>query len=511
MENNIYILLTVFIPLFTTVVTLVLARHNRTQRWVGFAGSALAWGCSLIVLMMVIGEGPQTYRMGGYVPPYGIVMVADMLSALFGFMATTVMMAGFMYNIHSKEKSVGYPAFVPLFAVMATGLNGSLYTGDLFTFFVFMELMVLSSVAMVAMSDNRYGLEAAIKYVFISGMGTLFLLAGIAAMYITFGTLNLADMARLLILTGENRELLARSAAVMLMSAFLLKSAVFPFHFWQPDFHTTAPTAVSAMLSSVIVKVGIYMIIRTLTLLFTFEAPQIQNLLIFLGIIGIFFGSLAALRTYNGKRVLAYSTIGQVGFILVAIGWARLDNTGTVAPLALTAAIIYAFNHAFIKSALLMIMGLVAGQSHEHSVDFVDIEGIGHKIPAIIGMLWFLGGMSLAGLPPMNGFISKFAIVRSGVAFGEWLPLGLAVGSGTLTLMYMFRTWQRVFQKKGEVSLHLLESHEKGDGWLAPAFLIGICILLGLYARPLVILAEQTAMQIMQPEIYISAVNLFGG
>lgn len=509
MENNIYILWTVFIPLFTTVVTLILARYNRTQRWVGFAGSVLAWGCSLIVLAMVVTEGPQTYRMGGYVPPYGIVLVADMLSALFGVMATTVMMAGFMYNIHSKEKSVGYPAFIPLFAVMATGLNGSLYTGDLFTFFVFLELMVLSSVAMVAMSDNRYGLEAAIKYVFISGMGTLFLLAGIAAMYITFGTLNLAHMAGLL---GEGeRELLARSAAVMLMSAFLLKSAVFPFHFWQPDFHTTAPTAVSAMLSSVIVKVGIYMIIRTLTLLFTVEAPQIQNLLIVLGIIGIFFGSLAALRTNNGKRLLAYSTIGQVGFILVAIGWARLDETGTVAPLALTAAIIYAFNHAFIKSALLMIMGLVAGQSHEHSVDFVDIEGIGHKIPAIIGILWFLGGMSLAGLPPMNGFISKFAIVRSGVAFSEWLPLGLVVGSGTLTLMYMFRTWQKVYQKKGEVNLHLLDSHEKGDGWLAPAFLISICILLGLYARPLVILAERTAYQIMQPDIYISAVNLFGG
>lgn len=509
MDNNIYILLTIFIPLFTTVITLVLAKYNRTQRWVGFIGSVLAWGSSLIVLAMVIDSGPLTYRMGGYIPPYGIVMVADMLSALFGVMASTVMMSGFMYNIHSKEKSVGYPAFIPLFAVMQTGLHGSLYTGDLFTFFVFLELMVLSSVAMVAMSDNRYGLEAAIKYVFISGMGTLFLLAGIAAMYTTFGTLNLAHMA-LLLADGE-RELLARSAAVMLMSAFLLKSAVFPFHFWQPDFHTTAPTAVSAMLSSVIVKVGIYMIIRTLTLLFTVEAPQIQNILIILGIIGIFFGSLAALRTYNGKRLLAYSTIGQVGFILVAIGWARLQPDSLAQPLALTAAIIYAFNHAFIKSALLMIMGLVASQNHEHSVDFVDINGIGKKIPAIIGILWFLGGMSLSGLPPMNGFISKFAIVRSGIAFGEWLPLGLVVGSGVLTLMYMFRTWQRVFQTEGREKLHLLEEGEKGDGWLAPAFLITICILLGLYARPLVVLAEETALQIMQPEIYISAVNLFRG
>lgn len=499
MENNFYILLTVFIPIFAAVLNLLFVRFNRLQRWIGLLGGLLTWGSSLVVLAYVVGIGPQTYRAGGWIPPYGIVFVADMLSALFVVMASTVMLAGLMYNVHSKEKSIGYPAFLPLFLAMETGLNGSLLTGDLFTFFIFLELMVLSSVAMVAMSDNKYGLEAAIKYLFISGMGTLFLLTGLAAMYTTFGTLNLAHMAQLL--AEGDRPLLARSAAVMLMSAFLLKSAVFPFHFWQPDFHTTAPTAVSSMLSSVIVKVGIYMIIRTLTLLFTEEAHQIGQLLIVLGVIGIFFGSFAALRTYNGKRVLAYSTIGQVGFILVAIGWGH--------PLALTAAIIYAFNHAFIKSALLMIMGLVASQNHEHSVDFKDINGIGHKLPPIIGMLWFVGGMSLSGLPPLNGFISKFAIVRSGIVLGEWLPLGLAVASGALTMLYMFRTWQHVFQTKGEVKLHLLHSDEKGDGVLAPLFLITICVLLGLYARPLIFLAEQTAAQISDPSIYIEAVNLF--
>jgi multicomponent Na+:H+ antiporter subunit D len=158
-----------------------------------------------------------------------------------------------------------------------------------------------------------------------------------------------------------------------------------------------------------------------------------------------------------------------------------------------------------------MIMGLVASQTHEHSVDFKDIDGIGHKLPPIIGILWFVGAMSLAGLPPLNGFISKFTIIRSGVALGEWIPLALAVASGALTMLYMFRTWQRVFQTKGEVKLHLLYAHEKGDGVLAPVFLITICVLLGLYSRPLVLLAEQAAAQIMDPSIYITAVNLFRG
>jgi multicomponent Na+:H+ antiporter subunit D len=501
MDNNLYIFLTIFTPLFGAIACLALVRWNRAQRWAGLFAALITWGSSLIVLAMVIDGGIQSYRMGGWIPPYGIVMVADKLSGLFIVMATTVMLGGMMYNVHSHEKSVGYPAYIVLFLTMQTGLNGAILTGDLFTFFVFMEVMVLSSVSLVAMSDHTLGLEAAIKYVFISAMGTLFLLVGIAAMYTTFGTLNLADMGRLLA-DGE-RPLLARSAAVMLMSAFLLKSAVFPFHFWQPDFHTTAPSAVHAVLSSVVVKVGIYMIIRTITLLFTEEAPQIQQLLIFLGMIGIFFGGFTAMRTYNGKRLLAYSTIGQIGFILVAIGWGE--------PIALAAAIIYTFNHGLIKAGLLMVMGLIGSQNHEHSVDFVDIEGIGHKMPPIIGALWLIGGMALAGLPPLNGFISKLAIIQSGISLGHWLTLGLAIGSGVLTLLYIFRTWQTVFQKKSETTIHMLKDGERGDGWLAPAFLIGLCVLLGLYASPLLTLAQQAAIELSDPSIYINAVGLFGG
>jgi len=292
--------------------------------------------------------------------------------------------------------------------------------------------------------------------------------------------------------------MMATGAGVMLMAAFLLKSAVFPFHFWQPDFHTTAPTPVHAVLSSVVVKVGIYGVIRMITLLYTDEARQLQDVLLILGIIGIFFGSLGALRTYNGKRLLAYSTIGQIGFILVGIGW------GT--PLALAAAIIYAFNHAFIKSALLMVMGLVSSRTYPKSADFDEIEGVGAKMPALIGLLWLLGGMALAGVPPLNGFISKLAIVQSGTDAGRWLTLGLAVAAGIMTLTYMFRSWQSVFQRK-DVELKL-EVKKEGDSMLAPAMLIAICVLLGLYARPLVLLAESAVAQLNNPSIYIEAVRL---
>ena len=240
------------------------------------------------MLLQVHQTGVQTYELGNWSPPYGIVLVADSLGGLFAFMVTTIMIGGMLYTLHSHDRCMTYPAFVPLFLLMEVGLVGAMLTGDLFTLFVFMELMVLASVSLTAISDDQFGLEAALKYILISSMGTLFLLLGIAAMYAALGTLNMADMARIL-LTGE-RPFLAPASALMLLCAFLLKSAVFPFHFWQPDFHTTAPTPVSAMLSSIVVKVGVYGIIRLVTLLFIVEAPLLQRWLALLGIIGVIFG-----------------------------------------------------------------------------------------------------------------------------------------------------------------------------------------------------------------------------
>ncbi|MDX2163409.1 MAG: proton-conducting transporter membrane subunit [bacterium] len=482
----------IFIPLLGAAVGILLSREKTIQHAIGFAAGVLAWLCSIGVLAATLNGDLLTYRLGGWTPPYGIVLVGDLLSALFAVMATTVIAAGLLYALGCRDQSVSYPAFMPLFLCMGAGLNGALYTGDIFTLFVFIELMVIASVILVAISDNRLGLEAAIKYLFISAMGTLFLLIGIASLYATFGTLNMADIGRLLA-TGE-RPLLAQSAAVMLMCAFLLKSAVFPFHFWQPDFHTTAPTPVHAVLSSVVVKVGVYGLIRMMTLMFTAEAPLIQDLLVILGVIGICFGSLGALRTYDAKRLLAYSTFGQIGFILVGIGW------GTAA--ALAGALVYAVNHAFIKSSLLMITGTVSSRKHNKSAKIADIGGLGKGMVLASG-LYFLGGLSLAGVPPLNGFVSKVALVQGGIGTDEWVVFGLVVGAGMITLLYMTRTWQLIFQQPPADSL---KTKPHGDSPLAPTLLIGLCIALGFFASPLLDVAARTVAQLGDPQVYIRAV-----
>lgn len=487
------ILGTVFIPLFCAALGVLLARNRTLQHGVGLIGGVLAWLCSLAILAANLQGDILSVYLGGWVAPFGIVLVADKLSSLFAVMATTVMAAGILYAVGCKDKAVSYPAFMPLFLCMGAGLSGALYTGDIFTLFVFIELMVISSVTLVAISDNKLGLEAAIKYLFISAMGTLFLLIAIASLYATFGTLTMADIAQKLA-SGE-RPLLAQTAAAMLMCAFLLKSAVFPFHFWQPDFHTTAPTPVHSVLSSVVVKVGVYGLIRMTTLMFTDEAALINSLLVILGIIGIFFGSLGALRTYDAKRLLAYSTFGQIGFILVGIGWGN--------PVALAGALVYAVNHSFIKSALLMLTGVISSRTVGKTARITRIAGVGKKLP-LTSALYFLGGMALAGVPPLNGFISKLALLQGGIGAAQWLVLGLVVGAGMITLLYMTRTWQLIFQQPP--NRETTETKKYGDNVLAPALLIGLCIVLGLYAAPLVDLATQTVAQISQPQLYIQSI-----
>jgi multicomponent Na+:H+ antiporter subunit D len=248
------------------------------------------------------------------------------------------------------------------------------------------------------------------------------------------------------------------------------------------------------MLSSVVVKVGIYGLIRLLTVIFTIEALLIQNLLIGLGVIGIVFGSLGALRTYDAKRLLAYSTFGQIGFILVGIGW------GTTT--ALVGALVYMVNHSLIKSALLMITGVIASRTMTKTARLSELGGVG-KTQVFTGGLYFLGALALAGVPPLNGFISKVTLVQGGIAAQSWPVVGLVVAAGIITLLYMTRTWQLIFQQPYTESVKLKPA---GDSQLSPALLIGLCLLLGLYGAPLLHIATRAVAQLSDPSIYIQAV-----
>jgi len=486
------VLLPILIPLTSALLLLLLPRGWRG--WVATGAMATSLAASGWLLWLVA-EGGQAlvFHSGGWSVdgvPMGITLVGDWLSALFVMMSQLVLLLGFVYALGSRDNVVKYPAFYTLFLLLTTGLSGALLTGDLFNFFVFAELLVIAGTILTAVADDRYGTEAAFKYFYMSLLAAAFLLLACGALYVSYGTLNMAQVATAV---AAETTPLALIAAGLLLATFMVKSATIPFHFWQPDFHAAAPTAVSATLSSVVVKLGVYGFLRLTTLLFVEQAALIQTVLLTVGIVGIVFGGLAAIGTHNAKRMLAYSTLAQVGFILVGIGW------GT--PLSIAAALVFAFNHALIKAAMLMLAGAIASRAPVKTADFAQITGIGQLHPQM-GLLFFLGALALAGIPPTSGFISKMLIFNSGIAAAQFGSLALIGVASILTLIYTMRAFMRVWWQTGEGE----PVFKLGDRLVAPALLILMVLALGVWTDPLVTVAGETAVWLTNPQSYIEAV-----
>lgn len=486
-------LLPIVLPLSGAALGLATRKRPRWQVSITVAAILSATLCSAALLyMVVVTDRPVVFQIGGWPAPFGISLVGDHLSAFMALMSQIVMTAGILYATGCRDKCVRYPAFYPVFLTLATGLTGALLTGDLFNLFVFAELMVISGAVLTAIADDRFGVEAAYKYFYISLLASMFLLLACGALYATYGTLNMADLARQI--SAAPDQPLTLMAIALLLAFFMVKSAVVPLHFWQPDFHTAAPTPVHAVLSSVVVKLGIYGFIRMTNLLFLDQAGGIRGLLVVVGCIGVFVGGLAATGTYDVKRMLAYSTLGQIGFILVALGW------GT--PLSLAAALVYAFNHSLIKSAMLMLAGAIASRGAVKSAAFENLVGVGKASP-VAGALFLLGGTALAGLPPTNGFISKLVVFQSGVSAGAFLALAVIGVASLVSLVYVARSFMRIWWETPPTGA---KTKSDGDSLIVPAVLVGACLALGLWAEPLVSLSLRVVAWLNDPALYIRAV-----
>jgi multicomponent Na+:H+ antiporter subunit D len=491
--NDHLVLLPILLPLTGSAVALLLRKRQRLQAGWSLVAMLGSLAASVWLLARVWSSGqPVVFQSGGWPVPFGISLVGDLLSVTMVVMSQTVLSLGIVYALGSRDQVVRYPAFYPIFLTLAAGLTGAMLTGDLFNLFVFAELLVFSGTILTAISDDRLGTEAALKYFYMSLLASAFLLLAIGSLYVSYGTLNMADLARR-IAANPDAPLLPVAIA-LLIATFMVKSAVTPFHFWQPDFHTASPTAVSAMLSSVVVKLGVYGFLRMTTLLFVEQAALVRGLLVVLGLAGIVYGGLGAVGTHNAKRMLAYSTLAQVGFILVAVGWGSR--------LALAAALIFAVNHSLIKAALLMLAGAVASRAPVKTAAFDVVTGLGKYMP-LAGLLFFVGGLALVGIPPTNGFISKMMLFGSGIEAEQFATLAAVGLVSLLTLVYVVRAFQRIWWQPPAEGI---KAKPEGDRLLAPALLIAAVLLLGLWPEPLIRLAEATATWLGDPEAYIQAV-----
>ena len=399
---------------------------------------------SIFAVKIVNEYGTLVYSVGGWKPPVGIAMVLDGLSA---FMLVTVNVIAFLiaiFSINYMEKYTSKTKFYTLFLLMVAGMNGVVVTGDMFNLFVFLEIASVASYALVAFGTEKHELEAAFKYAMMSTVGSLFVLLGIVFMYSFTSTLNMADMGAQLIIAkgGINITLIV---SVFFLMGFGLKAALVPFHAWLPDAHPSAPAPISAMLSGVLIKsLGVYALCRIFFNIFGMT-PEVSEILLVLGTLSMVIGVFLAVGQWDFKRLLAYHSISQIGYVILGIG------LGT--PLGIIGGLFHLFNHSVFKSLLFLNSGAVEYATGTR--DLKKMGGLSEKMP-VTSTTSLIASMSIAGIPPFNGFWSKLIIIiacvqagRYGYAFWAVLASVLTLASFMKVMKYAFfdkmkETWEKV-------------------------------------------------------------------
>lgn len=502
---SLLVALPVVLPLAAAALLWVLARWPAVQRGVAVGANVAVFIVALGLLRDVWTRGIQVHWLSGWPPPFGIVLVGDLLSASLVAMTSGVFLAALAYSFGYIEDGALRWAYLPLLFFLMAGVHGALLTGDLFNLFVFFEVMLLAIYGLVISPEaeglipRREKLEATFKYLILNLIGAAVMLLAIASLYGTTGTLNMADLAVRIAAARAEGAAHLDLVALLFVVVFGLKAAAVPFHFWLPDVHPSAPAPVSALLSGILIKVGAYGLIRLTTLLFG-SAAFLSEVVLLLAVVTLLLGAVLALGQLDLKRFLAYSSVSQMGFLLLGVGLAGNGFPAAVRVQGLAAGLFFLMNHALIKSMLFLAAGGVMHVTHERSM--ANMGGLQGASPFLAGA-FLVGTMALAGMPPLNGFVSKLLVFQALLAANR-LPYVLAALVGAfLGLTYVFRAWLTVFWGRsrgmGRAPLRATQA-------LPIAVLAGFCLLWGLFAEPLVLLANETAAQALNPDLYVEAV-----
>jgi len=425
----------VIIPLLAAFLISLLGRavRNFSETLIGIS-STLLLGFALRSVMLVKHAPIKAlvYKIGGWMPPFGICMVLDGLSS---FMLVVVNLIAFFVAVYSfsyMEKYTDKPKFFILFSLMVCGLNGLIITGDLFNLFVFLEIASISSYALVAFGTEAEELEASFKYAIMGTVASIFVFLGIAFLYGFTSTLNMADMAA--VLASKPSTWILPFVSVLFLAGFSLKAAMVPFHGWLPDAHSSAPASISAMLSGVLIKtLGIYAMMRIFFNVLGINQGHL-TVLMFLGAFSIITGAVLAFSQWDLKRLLAYSTISQIGYVVLGLG------LGT--PLGIFGGLFHLFNHSVFKSLLFLNSGAVDYASGTR--DLRETGGFSKVMP-ITARTNLIASMAISGIPPFGGFFSKLLIVIACIQKGH-IGYGLcAVVGSILTLIYFMKVQKFVF------------------------------------------------------------------
>jgi len=416
------------------------------------------------------------YHLGGWRGPLGISLVVDGLSFFFSLIALGLGLLVIIYSI--PERRYGRTYYF-LLLISLSSMIGVIYTADIFNMYVFYELLSLAVYLLIAYPKTGVTLRASFNYLIMGGVGLSFFLLGIGFLYAMTGTLNIFHIAERLPVAFNSSTRMLLMSFVLIATGMGIKIAVFPLHGWLPDAHSMAPSPVSALLSGVTVKIGIYCLIRMIYSVFSTETFSIlissHTILIVLGVVTLLFGTSMALIQTDLKRLLAYSTINQIGIILIGLG------IGT--ELGLTGALFHVLNHAIIKGTLFFCAGIMIAETGTRDVQ--GLSGFSRQQPAIV-FAFIIASLGMIGIPPINGFASKWLICLAAVEAGYAVLAVIILMASAITAAYYFRVIQVLFSgppRQSSVLIYKGEQMIHGGNFFRTwtiYILVAGCLLLGL-------------------------------
>lgn len=432
------------------------------------SGAAFLVSCGL--LQQVLAQGAIIYQLGGWAAPWGIEYRIDLLNSylllLVSAISTVVLLAA-QTSVSKELPENRQTFFYTAYLLCLTGLLGILATGDAFNVFVFLEISSLSSYALIALGTDRRALTASYQYLIMGTIGATFIIIGVGLMYMMTGTLNMHDLAQRLPAVGESKTL--HTAFGFFIVGVCLKLALFPLHLWLPNAYAYAPSIATAFLAATSTKVAVYVLIRNMYSVFGIDfvtnSLPLSEIFICLGLAGAYVASIAAIYELNIKRLFAYSSVAQIGYMILglAIG----------SSLGLTATLLHLFNHALMKGALFLAIAAVVYRIGSSQLN--HMAGLGRKMPWTMAAI-VIGGLSLIGVPLTVGFVSKWYLVLALFERGWWPVAVLVLFSSLLAVVYVWRMVEWVYFKPPRIILD--DVREAPLSLLIPTWLL---VLANLY------------------------------
>jgi multicomponent Na+:H+ antiporter subunit D len=487
--------LPILAPLVTAIALHLLPQRGRTLRIVAFAGSMAVLAVSVVIFVRVQRDGIQVLQVGSWPAPFGITLVADLFSALMVVLVSLIgvaVTASSFAGVDPRREALGYH---PLIQIVLMGVAGAFLTGDIFNLYVWFEVMLIGSFVLMSLHRTRAQLHAAFTYVGLNLLASAFLLTAIGLLYGQAGTLNLADLAR----AWPERSTPGLDAALsmLFLTAFGIKAGLFPLFFWLPASYHAPPAAVGALLAGLLTKVGVYAMIRVFTLLFPDPDASVYTMLLVLSAATMLAGLIGAISQQDFRRVLSFNLVGHIGFTTVGLAlWT---------PAALGGSIFYVLHHMLVISSLFLVSGLLLRQ--RRTTDLRALGGVYRSQPAV-ALLAMVPLFSLAGVPPLSGFIAKVAVVGPMISAGHYPLATVALAVSLLTLWSMARLWEESFWKPAPAAaLGSVPQARLGASIVAPvALLVTLTIAVTVVAGPLAALTTRAAQQLLNPDEYQRAV-----